>query len=103
MSATLGEGGDTERLVGRHPIRRMPSPEGFEAEGVGRRFFLFPTLSLDDDKAASLRLRMQAKAGRSVVLTPSKTSGDAIKAEVKAHLPAFKIFSTKDICKNVFS
>ena len=41
MSATLGEGGDMERLVGRAPIKRLPVPEGLDTHGVGRRFFVF--------------------------------------------------------------
>lgn len=100
MSATLGEGGDTERLVGQYPIRRMAAPDDFEAEGVGRRFFVFPSLSMDEAAEASLRLQMQSRAGRSVVLTPSKKAGDSIKEQVKAHLPNFTIFSTKDIEAN---
>lgn len=97
MSATLGEGGDTERLTGRTKIVRLPSPDGFERDGVGRRFFMFPTLSLDDNEAAEVRLRSQALAKRSVVLTPSSLSGRNIEEEIKARLHGYEIFSSSDI------
>ena len=38
MSATLGEGGDLERLTGRFNILRLPVPEGWDRQGIGRRF-----------------------------------------------------------------
>jgi hypothetical protein len=48
MSATLGSGGDLERMVGRYPIRRLPVPKGWDRQGVGRRFFMFPDMSLKE-------------------------------------------------------
>lgn len=51
MSATLGAGGDLERLFGRKKVQRLPVPEGWNQQGIGRRFFLFPEMSLDAEKA----------------------------------------------------
>jgi hypothetical protein len=42
MSATLGAGGDLERLTGRRSIKRLPISEGWDRQGVGRRFFYVP-------------------------------------------------------------
>ncbi len=42
MSATLGSGGDLERLTGRPQICRLSIPEGWDRQGIGRRFFVFP-------------------------------------------------------------
>lgn len=67
MSATLGEGGDLERLVGRRSIRRLPVPEGWDRQGVGRRFFLFPGMSLNTESEAALRHALMRRAGRSLV------------------------------------
>jgi hypothetical protein len=55
MSATLGEGGDLERLTGRANILRLPVPEGWDRQGIGRRFFIFPEMALDQDETARLR------------------------------------------------
>ncbi len=35
MSATLGAGGDLERLTGRSKITRLPIPEGWDRQGIG--------------------------------------------------------------------
>ena len=37
MSATLGEGGDLERIFGRKKIERIPAPGGWDKQGIGRR------------------------------------------------------------------
>ena len=42
MSATLGQGGDLERLTGRAEIYRLPIPQGWDRQGIGRRLFVFP-------------------------------------------------------------
>ncbi len=54
MSATLGRGGELERLSGRKSILRLPSPPGWDGHGVGRRFFIFPELSLDATETSDL-------------------------------------------------
>lgn len=72
MSATLGEGGDLERLTGRKKIKRLPVAEGWNQYGVGRRFFIFPEMSLDESEATELHKRLITRAGRSLVLVPSE-------------------------------
>lgn len=97
MSATLGAGGDLERLTGRTGIDRLPAPEGFQSSGVGRRFFIFPSLSLDGIETEALRVDMQKRAGRSVVLTPSTPSANTHIANVAANLSGFQVFNKDDI------
>lgn len=96
MSATLGAGGDLERLTGTAPIKRLQAPDDFRSTGVGRRFFIFPGLSLEGAECEKLRLEMQALAGRSVVLTPNDAAACAI-AEQVGKLPGFKVFDATDI------
>lgn len=96
MSATLGAGGDLERLTGISPIARLPAPEGFKSTGVGRRFFIFPGLSLEPAACENLRLRMQKIAGRSVVLTPNGQAANAIRAQVET-LDGFETYTAEDI------
>ena len=96
MSATLGEGGDLERLTGRENILRLPAPQGFELQGVGRRFFMFPGMSLEQHKYENLRLNLMKTAGRSVVLTPSQSACDIIRNQVIEKL-GYELFSANDI------
>ena len=96
MSATLGAGGDLERLTGRTNISRIPAPEDFQTLAVGRRFFIFPGLSLEASACESLRKRMQMFAGRSVVLTPNSIAADAV-AEQFEHEADFELYIAEDI------
>ncbi len=96
MSATLGAGGDLERLVGRSSIRRLPVPEGWDRQGVGRRFFIFPGMSLRDEKVTDLRRQLMRLAGRSLVLVPSDKMRDEIAQDVEKNL-GFATFSADDI------
>jgi hypothetical protein len=71
MSATLGAGGDLERLTGRRKITRLPVPDGWDKQGIGRRFFIFPEMSLSEQEATNLRHGLLKIAPRSVMLVPS--------------------------------
>ena len=71
MSATLGLGGDLERLMGRRRICRLSTPDGWDRQGVGRRFFIFPGMSLEVEKTTELRRQLMCQAKRSLVLVPS--------------------------------
>lgn len=96
MSATLGEGGDLERLTGREKIYRLAAPEGHNLETVGRRFFLFPGMSLQDEETENLRTSLIKKAGRAIVLTPSQKAADQVIGQIKKSL-GFTVFSAVDI------
>ncbi|WP_067220976.1 DEAD/DEAH box helicase [Stappia indica] len=97
MSATLGAGGDLERLSGRRKIERLPAPAGFQSAGVGRRFFIFPSLSLTGDETEILRLEMQKRAGRSVILTPSSPQANKHIERIGKELSGFQVFTADDI------
>jgi len=97
MSATLGAGGDLERLTGRKSINRLPAPDGFQSAGVGRRFFVFPSLSLTGEETDELRLAMQLRAGRSVTLTPSAAQADEHCKQTKSNLDGFAVYTADDI------
>lgn len=96
MSATLGEGGDLERLVGRALIKRLPVSEGWDKHGVGRRFFIFPEMSLSEDEAMSLKLELMKQSDRSLVLVPNIRLRDQIAESIKTEL-GYKVFSADDI------
>jgi Helicase C-terminal domain len=96
MSATLGAGGDLERLTGRRNITRLAIPEGWDKQGIGRRLFIFPDLSFSEDRVLELRRRLMADAGRSLVLVPSNDARDAVRKDVESSL-GFQTFSAEDI------
>ena len=96
MSATLGAGGDLERLMGRRKICRLPTPEGWDRQGVGRRFFIFPGMSIEDETAEELRCDLMQRTPRSIVLVPSTQARDKISSEIKKDL-AYEIFNASDI------
>lgn len=96
MSATLGAGGDLERLTGRSEIVRLPVPAGWDRQGIGRRFFIFPEKSLIESDVVSLRHYLMEKAGRSLVLTPSNESAEEIAAKVTEAL-GYRVFNAGDL------
>lgn len=71
MSATLGEGGDLERLTGVKKIERLPVPEGWDKQGIGRRFFAFPEKSLSEDDTEELIFKCLPKKPRTLFLVPT--------------------------------
>lgn len=96
MSATLGAGGDLERLTGRPKIKRLSIPEGWDRQGIGRRYFLFPEKSLNEEETLELRRDLMRKVGRSLVLTPSKPDADAVVEDVTEHLK-YTVFTASDL------
>lgn len=71
MSATLGEGGDLERITGRYTIERVPVPAGWDKQGIGRRLILFPEASPDIDDPNKVVDLVIGQADRALYLTPS--------------------------------
>jgi len=96
MSATLGAGGDLERTTGRRSIKRLPVPDGWDQQGIGRRLFMFPGLSVEPDRLPDLSTEMMRKAGRSLVLVPSLASAAAVSEQVDKTL-GFPTFDADDL------
>lgn len=96
MSATLGNGGDLERLTGVSNIFRLPIPDGWDKQGIGRRFFLFPERSLDNDDVKLFLESTIKSSGRSVVLTKDFPSSKAFKEFVDEKVK-YETFDASDI------
>ena len=97
MSATLGAGGDLERIAGVKHIKRIPLPGGWEKHGNGRRLFLMPNLSLSDrDVLAVIRTAVRS-AGRALLLVPNQH--DTVGATVLSALKddSIPVISANDI------
>lgn len=82
MSATLGAGGDLERVTGRYPIHRIPVPVGWDKQGIGRRFFIFPRRSLDDEDAGVFMVESIKQAGRALYLVPDEGSAQKVRKQI---------------------
>lgn len=71
MSATLGAGGELERIFGVRRIERMPVPQEWEQHSTGRRLFLLPAASLRPNAMEELVSDAVGAAGRALVLAPT--------------------------------
>jgi hypothetical protein len=96
MSATLGEGGDLERITGVPKITRLSVSDDFNAQGVGRRFFLMPGKALAEDEQNALQCAAIEEAKKAVVLVPDFKRAAVVEAEIAATIQ-FPIFNAKQI------
>jgi len=96
MSATLGEGGELERLMGRKKITRLPIPEGWDKQGIGRRFFMFPGRSLQADEQESVLMDLMRDAKRSLVLVPNDKMAGQFRSVIQEKLK-FTTFGAAEI------
>ena len=97
MSATLGEGGELERITGVRRIERLPVPEGWEREGTGRRFIMFTERSLPPEAATLAAIALAGEPTRSLILAPNKYTAQSVTKELSGLSPSPVIFSAHDI------
>jgi hypothetical protein len=97
MSATLGEGGELERITGVKNISRLPTPEGWERQGSGRRFILFPDLSLPRDTADHTVAAVVSEEPRTLVLTPDRTTASRVIGLLEDRCSGLNIFEARDV------
>ncbi len=71
MSATLGAGGELERITGIKSIKRLPIPAGWDKRGSGRRLFLIPELSMSNEEMIKVVENAVQAFDRSLILIPS--------------------------------
>ena len=71
ISATLGNGGELERISGRKGIVRLPVPATLEKQGVGRRLYFFPERSMKPGQIFDLQMDMLRMAKKGVFLVPN--------------------------------
>ena len=73
MSATLGLAGDLERITGVETFCRLPTPQGWDKQGIGLRFFMLPQLSLESSQIDLVVKSLANQAGRALILTPDNS------------------------------
>jgi Rad3-related DNA helicase len=97
MSATLGEGGELERIFGIRTIHRLPVPAGWETQGSGRRLILFPNHSLDQKQATQFVGEAISTAKRTLVLCPSTLSSEYLLQQLEEYLTGMVVLQAADI------
>lgn len=70
MSATLGASGELERIIGLPKIDRIQVPAGWDKQGSGRRFFIFPNQSFGPADYSPWVFNRICKHDRTLVLCP---------------------------------
>lgn len=72
MSATLGAGGELERITGIKNIKRLPVPQGWDKRGSGRRLLLIPELAIPAEAMHEVIGNAVQAFKRGLVLIPSQ-------------------------------
>lgn len=96
MSATLGEGGDLERVSGVPRIHRLSVSDDFNAQGVGRRFFIMPGRALAAEEQHALQCAAIEEAKKAVVLVPDFKTASTVEAEIAATIQ-YPVFTASQI------
>ncbi len=97
MSATLGNSGELERVTGIEKICRLPIVNDWDKKGLGRKFFIFPDLSLGDDERGNVIMALQRLCEKSVFLVPDSISAANIKTFYEEKIKDVKVFDARDI------
>ena len=96
MSATLGSGGDLERITGRPKIHRLKPASMTDEQGIGRRFFVFPEVALDELETEELIKRALPIFGRALFITPSEKKAGDRRKKIEA-LNTYSVFNAAEI------
>lgn len=97
MSATLGRSGELERITGLENICRLPIVNDWDKKGLGRKFFVFPDLSLGEEQYGEIVISLQKLCKKSVFLVPDILSADEIKEFYINNLAQVQVFETQSV------
>lgn len=97
MSATLGQGGDLERIMGVPSIDKVPIPNGWEKQATGRRLMLFPDRSLSESNAMKAAIMAIGNQERSLVMCPDKSAQKRFIKAMEGALSGFSIMGAEAI------
>lgn len=97
MSATLGSGGELERITGVGKINRIPTPKTYASHGIGRRLFLFPDFGKDPNEYEPWIAEKTALASRTLALCPTKLQAGTLRNIINLWSPPPSVLSAGDI------
>lgn len=97
LSATLGEGGELERITGIRSIQRLPAAHSWQRSTPGRRFVLLPNLGIGEKEAEQLAWDVAMQTPRALVLCPDHRDADAINRSLQENKVGRKVLKVDDI------
>jgi hypothetical protein len=97
MSATLGEGGELERISGVEKITRLTA-RGWDKQGIGRRFFFFPETHFEHKDAVDLSIDMIKTTNRALVLVPDDSAAREFRKKITDKI-GYTLFDASQIEK----
>ena len=97
MSATLGVGGELERIIGLPKIDRLQVPAGWDKQGSGRRFFIFPNQSFAPKDYSPWVFNRISNQNRTLVLCPDNKMADTMEEGIKKLCGDITIMKSSDI------
>jgi hypothetical protein len=97
MSATLGRGGELERITGIPRINRIQTPKTYLRRGIGRRLFIFPDLVDNFSGYESWLVKTISSSERTLALCPTGISLHWLKKTLKQSPTTLRILGASDI------
>lgn len=95
MSATLGTGGELERIFGVEKIKRLPMVNNWDKKAVGRRFILFPEASFEESKRKEILNSFHKIGKRSLILVEKDKEANYLKKSFEEE--GVEVFGSRDI------
>lgn len=96
MTATLGESGELERSIGVDKIIKLPIVEGWDKQGIGRRFFIFPERKFNESDIDIFIVKAIQLAKRAVILVEDNKTAEKYEKLIKQYID-IPIFYARDI------
>ncbi|PRP55202.1 helicase II [Bacillus halotolerans] len=97
MSATLGEGGELERISGVRKVSKVPVPKGWDKYSNGRRLILFPNRVFNNDDSLKVVFSAIRNQGRALVLCPDNRTAQFFISKMEHELSDYTILESADI------
>jgi Rad3-related DNA helicases len=97
MSATLGEGGELERIIGVPKIEKIPVPVGWDKRGSGRRFFVFPDYKYRWNEYIEFVAEQVEKQNRTLILCPDRITAETVKYDLQNFGVHHRFLGSRDI------
>ncbi|EKN71241.1 DEAD/DEAH box helicase family protein [Schinkia azotoformans] len=97
MSATLGDGGELERITGVRKIGKIPIPKGWDKYSNGRRLILFPNRIFNPDDSLKVAFGAIQNQERALVLCPDNRTAQFFISKMEQELPEYTVLQSSDI------
>lgn len=97
MSATLGKSGELNRVTGVKNIKKLPMVSDWDKKGLGRKLFVFPDLTFDEQYHGSFIIWLHQIAKKSVVIVPRIEDQENVVGLVNKYSPNTMVLTANDL------